>query len=96
MFDLYILYFVTFCYWMSIITFGMYGWDKHQAVYGRWRIPEAVLISTALFGGAWGAVMGMFLFRHKTLHTLFQICNPIFLVIQILLGCFLYYKYNIV
>lgn len=79
---------------MSILTFGLYGWDKHQAVFSRWRVAEAVLIITALLGGAWGAVMGMLLFRHKTQHTLFQICNPLFLLLQIGVGCLLYYSYS--
>lgn len=90
-----LIVFIILFFWMNIVTFGLFGWDKHQAVYDRWRVPEAVLIISALLFGAWGGVMGMLLFRHKTLHTVFQICNPLFLILQIGVGCYLYYKYNV-
>lgn len=94
--ELYILLitYIFIIYWVSVIAFGLYGWDKHNAVYGKWRIPEAVLLCAAIFGGGWGALMGMLLFRHKTKHLLFTICNPICFVLQLALGCYLFYKYN--
>ena len=90
-----LIYFIVVFYWMNIVTFGLYGWDKHQAVYQRWRVPEAVLILFSLFCGAWGGVMGMLLFKHKTRHTLFLICNPLFLLLQLAAGFYLFYKCGI-
>lgn len=71
-------------FWASVITFGVYGLDKHFATFGIRRIPEVVLFFLAFFGGAAGALIGMCLFRHKTLHTYFWIINGIFFVLQIL------------
>lgn len=71
-----------FIYIMSLLTFAMYGWDKHLAVYNKTRIPEFILLLFAFLGGAFGALCGMILFKHKTLHKMFLICVPIFLVLQ--------------
>lgn len=44
----------------------LYGWDKRLAVRGRRRVPEATLLVAAGLFAAPGAVLGMYLFRHKT------------------------------
>lgn len=75
--DLFIIYI------MSLLTFAMYGWDKHLALYNKTRIPELILLLFAFLGGAFGALCGMILFKHKTLHKKFLICVPIFLFIQL-------------
>jgi len=67
---------------MSLFALVLYGWDKRMAVRDRWRIPEAVLLSTALLGGGAGALAGMLLFRHKTCKPLFCIFVPLFLLLQ--------------
>lgn len=72
-----------FIYIMSLLTFAMYGWDKHLAVYNKTRIPELILLLFTFLGGAFGALCGMILFKHKTLHKMFLICVPIFLVLQL-------------
>ena len=72
-----------FIYIMSLLTFAMYGWEKHLAVYNKTRIPEFILLLFAFLGGAFGALCGMILFKHKTLHKMFLICVPIFLVLQL-------------
>ena len=36
-----------FIYIMSLLTFAMYGWDKHLAVYNKTRIPELILLLSA-------------------------------------------------
>lgn len=75
--DLYIIYV------LSIITFALYGFDKHLAYRKKTRIPEFVLLMFAFLGGAFGALCAMIFFRHKTLHKLFTISIPIFLFIQL-------------
>ena len=77
-----------FIYIMSLLTFAMYGWDKHLAVYNKTRIPEFILLLFAFLGGAFGALCGMILFKHKTLHKMFLICVPIFLVLQLTIVIF--------
>lgn len=61
---------------MSIIAFACYGADKHKAIYHKWRIPEKTLILLAWTGGAYGALIGMYAFHHKTKHTKFRILIP--------------------
>lgn len=51
---------------LSILTFLAWGFDKRRAKARRWRIPERRLLALALFGGAFGALLGMMLFHHKT------------------------------
>lgn len=80
--DLYILFF------MSVLTFALFGWDKHKAVYGKSRIPEFLLLSLSLLGGAFGGLCGMILFRHKTMHTSFKVCVPLFMALQLIFHIF--------
>ena len=68
---------------MSLLTFSLYAWDKHLAVYQKTRIPEFILLLFSFLGGAFGALCGMIFFKHKTLHKMFLICVPIFLVLQL-------------
>ena len=74
-----ILFIVLFV--LNCLTFWLFGADKRKAVYGLSRIPEAVLLLLAGIGGAYGALMGMILFRHKTRHTLFWILVPLFFIL---------------
>lgn len=75
--DLLILYIA------SIFTFMLYGWDKHLAIYDRSRVPESILMVFTLLGGAFGALCGMILFKHKVTKPLFYIGVPITLAIQL-------------
>ena len=63
--------------------------DKRAAQKSAWRIPEAVLMNTALFGGCFGIYAGMILFRHKTKHPKFSIGVPLIIVLYIMLLVFL-------
>lgn len=59
--------------------------DKRKAEKGAWRIPEAVLLGMAAVGGSLGALMGMKLFRHKTLHLKFSLGLPLLLALHIII-----------
>lgn len=50
---------------LSLAAFAIYSWDKHAAIRGARRIPEARLHQLALLGGWPGALLAMRLFRHK-------------------------------
>lgn len=79
--QLIILYFVA----INIVAFVMYGIDKWKAKHAKWRIPEATLIYIAAFGGSIGALIGMEVWHHKTMHKKFKYGVPAILVIQILI-----------
>lgn len=85
-----IILIATYLFGINVIAFGTYAMDKRYAYYNRWRIPEAVLIALAVAGGAYGALMAMILFRHKTRHKLFVITVPICMVLWFALSIWLY------
>ena len=63
--------------------------DKQKAKQGVWRISERSLIGIALIGGSIGAIIGMYLFRHKTRHLKFSLGLSLILAVQIVfLLCF--------
>ena len=70
---------------ISLITFILYGLDKHKARRGLWRIPEKVLLGFSFLGGALGGSIAMALFRHKTKreHWYFRAINIVGLIWQI-------------
>jgi uncharacterized membrane protein YsdA (DUF1294 family) len=76
---------------INLVTFCMYGIDKWKAKRGTWRIPEAKLLWLSVFGGSLGALLGMSVWHHKTLHKKFKYGVPLILVAQMaLVGLALY------
>lgn len=69
---------------VNIIAFLLYGADKYRATRKKWRIPEKVLIGIALCGGSAGALLGMYVFHHKTRKNKFRIGIPLIFVAQII------------
>ena len=64
--------------------------DKSKDRRGRYRIPESTLMCVAAIGGSIGSLLGMYTFRHKTLHPKFTVGIPVILVIQIALVIFFF------
>ena len=60
-----LLYYLTA---INVVTFLVYGIDKWKAKQGSWRISEATLLILAVIGGSIGALLGMKVWRHKTMH----------------------------
>ena len=73
---------------INVLTFLLYGIDKWRAQRDRWRIPEDTLIWLAIVGGSIGALLGMYLFRHKTKHRKFTIGIPVIIAVQLVLAYF--------
>ena len=67
---------------INILTFLIFGADKWKAKRDKWRIPEDTLIWLAIVGSSVGALLGMYLFMHKTKHRKFQIGIPVILLVQ--------------
>lgn len=63
--------------------------DKLKAKKNLWRIPEATLMGIAALGGSIGSLLGMYAFRHKTLHSKFTIGIPLILALQVVLAVFI-------
>ncbi len=69
---------------INIAAFIAFGIDKYKAKRDKWRIPESTLLTMAVLGGSIGALAGMKIWRHKTLHNKFRIGIPVILVLQII------------
>jgi len=70
---------------INVLTFLVYGIDKWKAKNGSWRISEATLLLLAIIGGSIGALLGMKVWHHKTMHKKFKYGIPAILIIQIIL-----------
>ena len=70
---------------INIVTFLVYGIDKIKAKQGSWRISEATLLILAIIGGSIGALLGMKVWHHKTMHKKFKYGLPLILLGQIAL-----------
>ncbi len=70
---------------MNALTFALYGIDKSRARRGAWRIRESTLLGTAACFGALGALLGMYVFHHKTKHRAFALGVPALLLVQAVL-----------
>lgn len=83
---------------INLVTFFVFGFDKLQAKRKEKksqvrRVPEKTLLLLSALGGSVGALLGMKVWRHKTLHKAFRIGVPLILALQILipLGLWLYF-----
>lgn len=77
---------------VNVVAFILYGADKQKARKKKWRISEKALLGIAVIGGSPGAILGMFVFHHKTKHWYFRYGLPLILVIQILVVLFILKK----
>ena len=85
----YLLYYLAA---VSLLLFVLMGADKRKAKRGARRVPEATLFFLAVLGGSLGGMLGMAVFRHKTLHAAFRIGFPVIFLLQAALIGFLYLK----
>lgn len=70
---------------VNALSFLLMLIDKIKAKKKLWRIPERTLLGLCAIGGSVGGLVGMKLFRHKTLHPQFAIGIPVMLAVQIIL-----------
>jgi len=83
---------------INLITFFVFGVDKWKAKRKEKndavrRISEKTLLILSILGGSIGALLGMKVWHHKTLHRAFRIGVPVILALQILIpfGLWLYF-----
>lgn len=71
---------------LNLLAFAVFGIDKRRAgKRGARRIPERTLFLLAGLGGSVGALLGMRIWHHKTLHRSFRYGIPAILAAQLLL-----------
>ncbi|MCR4740038.1 MAG: DUF1294 domain-containing protein [Lachnospiraceae bacterium] len=70
---------------INLTAFIAFGIDKRRARRGAFRISEGSLFTLALFGGSLGSLLGMYIFRHKTLKPSFTIGMPVIFFLQLLI-----------
>lgn len=51
-------YIIIYLAAMSLVTFILFGADKHKAKTHKWRIPEKTLLGLSLLGGFAGGFLG--------------------------------------
>ena len=68
-------FWVTVGIW-NFIVFSLYGYDKLCAINGYDLISEFTLLFLAFAFGGVGALLGMVLWRHKTLKLKFKLAIP--------------------
>ena len=77
---------------INLLTFAIFGIDKWKARKGKWRIPEDTLLWLSIVGGSVGALLGMYIFRHKTQKRKFNLGIPAVLVAQAVLAWFFFLR----
>ena len=77
---------------VNAVAFVLMLIDKIKAKKKMWRIPERVLLGVSAIGGSLGGLLGMKVFRHKTLHPQFAIGIPVMLAVHVVLLVLLYIK----
>ena len=60
---------------LNVTAITIYAMDKAAARMRRWRTQETILLGMSLIGGAFGGLLAMMLFHHKTRKPIFWIVN---------------------
>ena len=86
---------------INLVTFLTFGLDKLKAKRKEKRekirrIPEKTLFLLAILGGSVGALLGMRVWHHKTLHKSFRFGIPLILILQIIFPAGLWLYWNVI
>ena len=57
---------VMYLWMINVLTLLTFGWDKARAKRRRRRVPERKLLWLAVLGGSPAALLGRWIFQHKT------------------------------
>ena len=64
----------------SVAAFVAFGWDKWRAGRSHQRVSEQTLVLFGALGGWLGGLLGMKMFRHKTVKWTFQLKYAVALI----------------
>lgn len=67
---------------INFVSFAAFAIDKVNACEGRSRIRIITLLGLAFAGGSIGAILGMYILRHKTRVDYFTVGVPLIMVMQ--------------
>ena len=86
---------------INLVTFFVFGLDKLKAKRkvhheSTRRVPEKTLFLLAAIGGSIGALLGMKVWHHKTLHKTFRFGIPAILALQVLIPAGLYFYFHVI
>lgn len=76
---------------MSFFTYIFYSIDKYKSKNKKWRIKESTLLCLSFLLGAFGGIIAMYQFHHKTKHIKFIIINGISFALHITIGLYFIY-----
>lgn len=74
---------IAYLFLVNVVTLVCFLVDKARAAGHNSRIPEATLLGLGLVGGSAGALLGMYLVRHKTQKWYFKFTLPVMLAAQV-------------
>ena len=74
---------------INFISFAAYAIDKINAIKGRSRIRIITLLGLAFVGGSIGALLGMYILRHKIRVDYFTVGIPLIMIMQVVVVFFL-------
>lgn len=84
-------YVVNYYLIINAFTLLISGIDKMKARHSKWRIKESTLHLLSFLGGAFGMVISMMLFRHKTQKAKFKMIIALAFAMHVfILGLILY------
>lgn len=79
---------------INIITFLLFIIDKRKAQKQEWRIKEMKLYTYSFLGGSVGALLAMYLVRHKTKKQSFVLGIRLMIIMQVIVIIFILYKFG--
>ncbi len=82
--------FIGYLIGINLLALILMAHDKSQARKRGRRVSERTLFLTAAVGGAIGAIVGMRIWRHKTKHVSFVVGMPAVLIVQAIIGIWLF------
>lgn len=68
---------------INFVSFAAFAIDKINACEGRSRIRIITLLGLAFAGGSIGAILGMYILRHKTRVDYFTVGVPLIMIMQV-------------
>ena len=80
---------VIYLFVINFVTFAAFAVDKIAAIERKSRIRIVTLLGLSFIGGSLGALIAMYLLRHKTKKDYFTVGVPLTMVMQVVVIFFL-------